>query len=282
MQIRADQLEAHLARGPAPLYTVHGDEPLLAQEAGDAIRAAARRRLQRTQGLHRQRQPLRLERRAGRGAGDEPVRRTAADRDPHPFGKPGTEGSRGAAALLRAAGRRRCSRDAAPARLPAVKVGLVRGARRRRRQLRVEPVERRALPAWIAQRLARQGQQVAAGEEGQRTLAFFADRVEGNLLAAHQELQKMACCTRPASWLRAGGSGGAGRGALRRLQARRAILAGQVARAAHARRPARRRRGTVLVHWTLAEDIRNLARARAALDAGKPMPLALKRGAPGA
>ena len=42
MQIRPDQLDAQLARGLKPLYTIHGDEPLLAQEAGDAIRAAAR------------------------------------------------------------------------------------------------------------------------------------------------------------------------------------------------------------------------------------------------
>ena len=42
MQVRADQLDAHLGRGLRPVYTVFGDEPLLAQEAGDAIRAAAR------------------------------------------------------------------------------------------------------------------------------------------------------------------------------------------------------------------------------------------------
>ena len=42
MQIRGDQLVQHLARGLKRVYTVHGDEPLLAQEAGDAIRAAAR------------------------------------------------------------------------------------------------------------------------------------------------------------------------------------------------------------------------------------------------
>ena len=67
--------------------------------------------------------------------------------------------------------------------------------------MQLDPVERAALPQWIAQRLALQGQRVAAGDEGQRTLQFFADRVEGNLLAAHQEIQKLACCfwPRPAS-----------------------------------------------------------------------------------
>ena len=39
MRLRPEQLSAHLAQGLAPLYVVHGDEPLLAIEAGDAIRA---------------------------------------------------------------------------------------------------------------------------------------------------------------------------------------------------------------------------------------------------
>ena len=44
MQLRPEQLAPHLAdgRGLKSLYTLHGDEPLLMQEAGDAIRAAAR------------------------------------------------------------------------------------------------------------------------------------------------------------------------------------------------------------------------------------------------
>ena len=42
MQIRPAQLASHLAKGIAPLYVIHGDEPLLAIEAGDEIRAAAR------------------------------------------------------------------------------------------------------------------------------------------------------------------------------------------------------------------------------------------------
>jgi len=43
MELRLNQLPAHLQRALAPVYVVHGDEPLLAIEAGDAIRAAARK-----------------------------------------------------------------------------------------------------------------------------------------------------------------------------------------------------------------------------------------------
>ena len=42
MQKRLDELDRLLAAGLAPLYVIHGDEMLLALEAADAIRAAAR------------------------------------------------------------------------------------------------------------------------------------------------------------------------------------------------------------------------------------------------
>ena len=42
MQLRLEQLDSHLKSGVKSLYVVHGDEPLLALEAADAIRAAAR------------------------------------------------------------------------------------------------------------------------------------------------------------------------------------------------------------------------------------------------
>jgi len=51
----------------------------------------------------------------------------------------------------------------------------------------VWPVERARLPAWIAERLGRQRQKAP-----REALEFIADRVEGNLLAAHQEVQKLA------------------------------------------------------------------------------------------
>ena len=51
----------------------------------------------------------------------------------------------------------------------------------------VDPVERTRLPAWIGQRLGMQEQ--SADPE---TLRFLADKVEGNLIAAYQELKKLA------------------------------------------------------------------------------------------
>src|SRR5512145_2431478 len=44
MQLKGEQLAAHLERELRPVYVVYGDEPLLVIEAADAIRAAARRR----------------------------------------------------------------------------------------------------------------------------------------------------------------------------------------------------------------------------------------------
>ncbi|HTH10661.1 MAG TPA: DNA polymerase III subunit delta, partial [Acidovorax sp.] len=144
--------------------------------------------------------------------------------------------------------------------------------------LRVDPVERKALPQWIAQRLGAQGQRVQGGEAGQRTLAFFADRVEGNLLAAHQEIQKLALL-HPA-------------GELTQAQVEAAVL--NVARydvfklsesvlSGHTARVQRMLDGLqaegeaeVLVHWALAEDIRALKRVKDAMNAGRPLPMALR------
>jgi DNA polymerase-3 subunit delta len=119
---------------------------------------------------------------------------------------------------------------------------------------------------------------VQQGEAGQRTLAFFADRVEGNLLAAHQEMQKLALLHPP------------GELSFEQVEAAvlnvarydlsklgEAIWTGQLARALRMLDGLRAEgEAAVLVHWTLADDLRALSRARSALDEGKPMPLALK------
>jgi len=280
MQIKPDQLEPHLARGLKTIYTIHGDEPLLAQEAGDAIRAAARaagyseRQVFVASGAH-------FDWSGVLGAAQEmslfAERKLIEIRIPS--GKPGKEGSE--------ALQRYCER------LPQDVLTLVQCPKLDFQQLkaawfgaldasglviRVETLERKALPMWLGQRLGRQNQRVRAGEEGQRTLAFFADRIEGNLLAAHQELQKLALLYPE--------------GELAFEQVEAAVLnvarydvtklseaawTGQVARALRVLDGLRHEgEAPVMVHWTLTEDLRALARARAALDDGKPLPLAVK------
>ncbi len=280
MQIRSDQLAAHLQRGLRPLYTVFGDEPLQAQEAGDAIRAAARdqgyaeRKVFTVSGAH-------FDWSAVLGAAQEMS--LFAERQlieiRIPSGKPGKDGSE--------ALQRYCDRlndDVLTlVQLPRLDGQQMKGAwfgalDGAGLSVRVEPIERKALPVWLAQRLARQGQRVQGGEAGQHTLAFFADRVEGNLLAAHQELQKLGLLYAP------------GELSFEQVEAAvlnvarydvfklgEAILTGQVPRALRMLDGLRAEgEAAVLVHWTLAEDIRALRRARAALDGGRPLPLALK------
>ena len=280
MQIRADQLEAHLARGLKPIYTVYGDEPLLAQEAGDAIRAAARaagyaeRKVFSVGGSHFDWSGV---------LGAAQALSLFADRQlieiRIPSGKPGKDG---ADAL-----QRYCAHLGDEVmtivQLPRLDFQQTKSAwfgalDAAGVMLRVEPVERQALPGWIAQRLARQGQRVASGEAGQRTLAFFADRVEGNLLAAHQELQKLALLY-PAGELSFEQVEAAVLDVARYdvFKLGEAVLAGQVARALRMLDGLRAEgESPVLVHWTLAEDIRALHRVRAAQADGRPLPLALR------
>mgnify|MGYP000983799896 CR=1 FL=1 len=280
MQIRADQLAGHLARGGLqPVYTLFGDEPLLAQEAADAIRAAARaagyseRQVFTVSGAH-------FDWSSVIGAAQEMS--LFADRKlieiRIPNGKPGKDGSEALQRYCERLGDEVLTLVQLP-RLDGqqVKSAWFAALDQAGVTLRVEPVERKALPAWIVQRMAAHGQRVQAGDAGQQTLAFFADRVEGNLLAAHQELQKLALLYPP------------GELSFEQVEAAvlnvarydvfklgEAVLSGQVARALRMLDGLRAEgEAPVLVHWTLAEDIRALRRVRAAVDAGKPLPMAM-------
>ncbi len=280
MQIRPEQLANHLQRGLRPLYTVHGDEALLAQEAGDAIRAAARdagyseRKVFAVSGAH-------FDWAAVLGAAQSMS--LFADRQlieiRIPGGKPGKDGGD--------ALQRYCAAIPADV-LTLVQLPRLDGAQLKSAwfgaldaagvTLRVEPVERRALPGWIAQRLQAQGQRVADGVAGQQALAYFADRVEGNLLAAHQELQKLALLY-PEGELAFEQIEAAVLDVARYDVARfgEAVLQGQTRRALRMLDGLRAEgEAAVLVHWTLAFDIQALKRARDALDSGRPLPLALQ------
>ncbi len=280
MQLKPDQLDAHLQRGLKPLYTLHGDEPLLALEAADAIRAAARaaghteREVHHVAGAHFDWSSL-----LGAASSMSLFAEAKIVEIRIPSGKPGKDGSQ--------ALQHYCEH------LPEGVVTLVMLPRLDRQQstsawfaaldaagvtLRLDPVERAALPQWLAQRLKAQGQRVAEGEEGQRTLAFFADRVEGNLLAAQQELTKLGLLYPPGAL------------SLEQVEAAvlnvarysvfklgEAVLAGQVPRVLRMLEGLRAEgEAAVLVHWTLAEDIRALKRCKDAVASGKPLPMALR------
>lgn len=280
MQLRLDQLGLHLQKGLRSLYTVWGDEPLLMQEACDALRGAARsagyseRQVHAVSGAHFNWSAL---------LGASQAMSLFADKQlveiRIPSGKPGKDGSE---ALQRYC-ETLCDEVVTIVQLPRLD--------RQQQQsawfsaldaagvtLRVDPVERHALPQWIAQRLGAQGQRVQGGEDGQRTLAFFADRVEGNLLAAHQEIQKLALL-HPAGELSLEQVESAVLNVARydAFKLAEAVLGGQSVRVqrmldglqAEGEAP-------VLVHWALSEDIRTLHRVRTALDAGRPLPMALR------
>ena len=168
MQLAAQQLAAHLAGELRPLYTVHGDEPLLAQEAMDAIRAAAR-----TQGY--------TERSSHTVAGahfDWSAVLAAggslslfADRQiieiRIPSGKPGKDGS---VALQQIAESARGNDSTLtlvmmPRLDKATKTGAWFAALEGNGvSIQIDTIERGQLPQWIAQRLAQKGHREVAGE----------------------------------------------------------------------------------------------------------------------
>ncbi len=282
MQISHAQLTAHLAKGLRGLYTVVGDEALLVQEATDAIRAAARgagfteRVVHTAAGAH-------FDWRGVVASASEMS--LFADKQiidiRVPTGKPGKEGSTALQAIAEAA---QDSDDT----LTLITLPRLDGATGKSAWvgaleqcgvfIKIDPVERAALPHWIAQRLAQQNQRVQAGEAGQQSLSFFADRVEGNLLAAHQEIQKLGLLYPP--------------GELSFEQVEQAVvnvarydpfkltesvLGGQLQRVQRMLDGLKAEGvSPVVVHWALAEEVRALYRVKQSTDAGKPMPVALR------
>lgn len=282
MQLAPQQLAQHLQKGLKPLYTLHGDEPLLVQEAADAIRAAARaqgyteRTVHTVAGAHFDWSEVLA---AGGSLSLFADKQIVEIRIPS--GKPGKDGS-GALQQLAESARDNDSTLTLVLlpRLDKMTKGTAWFAALDAcgMTLQVEPVERAALPQWIAQRLAQQGQRVTAGDEGQRTLQFFADRVEGNLLAAHQEIQKLALL-HPQGELSFEQVESAVLNVARYdvFKLAEAVLAGQAMRVQRMLDGLQAEgEAAVLVHYTLAEDIRALKRVKDAMTAGRPLPVALR------
>ncbi|WP_211251796.1 DNA polymerase III subunit delta [Andreprevotia chitinilytica] len=185
--LRIDQLGRHLNGELAPLYTLHGDEAFLIQEAAQAIRDTSR-----TKG-YTEREVMTVETgfqwsrliMSGNSLSLFADKKLLELRIP--TGKPGVEGAKHIEAF--------CS-DLPPDTLTLVLLPkLERTALNGKwfqalsgagEVIEAKPIERHQLPEWMASRLAKQQQRLST-----EALDFLADRVEGNLFAAHQEIQKL-------------------------------------------------------------------------------------------
>jgi DNA polymerase-3 subunit delta len=282
MQLALPQLQAHLQKGLRSLYVLHGDEPLLVQEAADAIRAAARaqgfseRSMHVVSGAHFDWSEVLA---AGGSMSLFADRQILEIRIPS--GKPGKEGSPMIQQLAESAE----GNDSTltlfilPRLDNATKKGAWFGALEQYGvTLQIDSLERAQLPQWIAQRLKLQNQSVVAGQEGQSCLQFFADRVEGNLLAAHQEIQKLGLLY-PAGELSQTQVESAVLNVARYdvFKLSEAVLSGQIGRVQRMLDGLQAEgEAAVLVHYTLAEDIRALKRVKDAMAEGRPLPMALR------
>lgn len=188
MRIKLEQLASQLQKQTAPLYALFGNEPLLILEAADLIRDHARQHGYTERALfsvdqHFDWSDLFNESNNLSLFGDRRIMDIRI-----PSGKPGREGGKAIETYCNA--------------LPPDTLTLITLPRIDKQGqatkwfktlettgtlIPVYPIERDQLPGWIGQRLGRQQQKADAA-----TLQFLADQVEGNLLAAHQELQKLA------------------------------------------------------------------------------------------
>ena len=282
MKVASARLPEQLRKGLRSLYTLYGDEPLLQQEAADLIRQEAR-----NQG-YSERHVFTV---AGAHFDWGEVQAAGASMSLFadkllldvriPSGKPGKEGS---VALQRMA-------EMAPENDGVLTLVLLPRLDKTSKAsawfmaldahgitVQLDPIERNALPAWIAQRLSQQQQRVREGEEGQRSLQFFADRVEGNLLAAHQEIQKLGLLY-PEGELSFEDIERAVLNVARYdvFKLTESVLAGQHLRVQRMLDGLQAEGvSEVLVHYTLAEDIRALKRVKDAVSAGRPLPQVLR------
>jgi DNA polymerase III subunit delta len=274
VEIRLSQLAGHLERTFAPLYVVHGDEPLLAMEAGDAIRAAARRA-----GFD-ERELLVAEPgfkwdallAASANLGLFGARKLVDMRIPS--GKPGVEGARALEfcashptpdqALLVTLPRLDRATQASGWFAALVDTGVA---------IAVAPLGRDELPSWIAARLALQKQRV-----GRETLAFLVQRCEGNLLAARQEIEKLGLLL-PEGDLDSETVERAVTDVARYdvFQLSEAWLAGDAARALRIIGALEAEgEGLQLLLWQLSEDLHTLAFVLEAARSGTPLGVAIR------
>ncbi|MDO9025046.1 DNA polymerase III subunit delta [Zwartia sp.] len=181
----------------AALFVVTGDDPLLTIEATDGLRGVAKAAgyLERSSFMMDARSDwsaLSSASQSGSLFGDKQLVEISL-----PTGKPGKQGADALIALSK-----RCAGRSADDVLTIVSLPRLDKVTRESkwasalqsagRLIDIPSVERQQLPRWIAERLARQSQ-----ETDPETLNWLADKVEGNLLAAHQEILKLGLLFEP-------------------------------------------------------------------------------------
>jgi DNA polymerase-3 subunit delta len=264
MNLRPEQLAAHLERPLGPLYVLHGNEPLLVIEASDAIRAAAR-----AQG-YGEREVLiagpnfrwdELQMAAGNLSlfgGDKLIDLRI------PNGKPGRDGGEALQRFVQAIPRGVVTLVTLPeldwqTKKAAWFVALGNAGA----MLELIAPGLAQLPAWLAQRLKRQNQTAP-----REALDFIAEHVEGNLLAAHQEMQKLGLLYPPGELTLAQVEDAVLHVARYDIDGlRSAVLEGDAARCARLLDGLRGEDAAPpLVLWALATEARTLAQLRSVMD----------------
>ena len=188
MKIALRQLDAHLKKELAPLYAVHGPEALLALEAADRIREAARSAGATEREVFFVEPGFDWNRLSTTGANLSLFASRRLIEIRIPTGKPGTEGAKAIAAWCA-----KLSDDTTTlVLLPELdwqqqKSSWLAALEAAGVLVEAKAITREELPDWLAKRLACQGQRASV-----ETLEWLADRVEGNLLAAKQEVEKLA------------------------------------------------------------------------------------------
>jgi DNA polymerase-3 subunit delta len=275
MQLRPEQLEAHLKKTLAPVYFISGDEPLRVLEAADAVRAAARAR------GYTEREVMTVQ--AGfdwhsllAEAGNLSLfaERTVIDLR-LPSGKPGDAGAKALreyaerppedTLLLVTAGKLEPAARKSKWLLALEQAGVV---------ILVWPMNADEFPGWVEARMRRCGLVPTSA-----AVRLLAERVEGNLLAGAQEIEKLYLLR---------GAGPLDAPDILQLVADQArydvyglvdaALAGQAARCVHILQGLQAE-GTVpvVVLWALARELRQLASMAAQLAAGQAVPAVLAK-----
>ena len=274
MQLRFDALDAHLAKSLAPLYVITSDEHLLALEAADKIRKTAR-----AQGCS-EREVLVVERsfKWGELLAANQSQSLFGDRKlielRIPTGKPGKDGGQALQNYVAALNPDNVTLFALPKLDWATqKSAWVAALQQTAVYIDIPMVERAQLPAWIGSRLAAQRQSA-----DKQSIDFIADRVEGNLLAAHQEIQKLALLY-PEGKLNFEQVQDAVLNVARYdvFKLNEAMLSGDAARLARMIEGLKGEGEALpLVLWAMTEEIRVLLRLKAGVAQGKALGMLLK------